>query len=365
MPRSRTRCWPRRGSCSGSPTSTAANPAGTSSPTARSGQGALYRDENDAADKVAWAACWLHLAEKAAKTPGYADGYLDRAKAIVATRAYQTEFLGKHWAEFGMFRVDKGVSLLLARLTNDPRAAFEVNQFLDWWTVGVGDKVKYTPGGLAWRQDWGPLRFAVNTSWFALVWADWTEKADRERADALRAFAKRQVGYVLGDNPQKRSYMLGFGDNPWPVAHHRSGHGPTAGWAHFDKNSPLYRPRMRHTLYGAMLGGPDDQDRFTPDIRGLQTERSRPRLPGRVARVPRPAVARRPVRKATGRVPADGRAVDAPRVGVGHKTLLPWPGVPVRVIVDSPTGFRPMRTPVLILLDLRLLRPPGAVWSFA
>ena len=234
------------------------------------GKGALYRDENNAPDKVAWAACWLHLAETAAKTPGYADGYLDRAKVIVSTQAYRTEYLGKHWAEFGMFRVDKGVSLLLARITGDERAAFEVGRFLDWWTIGVGDKVKYTPGGLAWRQDWGPLRFAVNTSWFALVWADWTAKADRERADELRAFAKRQVGYVLGDNPQKRSYMLGFGDNPWPVAHHRSGHGPWAGWEHFDKNSPAYLPRMRHTLYGAMLGGPDADDQFTPDIQDFK-----------------------------------------------------------------------------------------------
>ena len=234
------------------------------------GSGVLYRDLVNSADKVAWAACWLHVAEIAAKTPEYSGKFLERAQAIVATEAYQQEYLGKHWAEFSMFRVDKGVSLLLARLTRDRAAAREVSQFLDWWTIGVGDKVKYTPGGLAWRQEWGPLRFAANTSWFAMLWADRIAPVVAPRTERLRAFAKRQVGYVLGDNPPRRSYLLGFGENPWPVAHHRTAHGPWAGWAHFDKNSPVYLPRMRHILYGAMLGMPDDQDRFTPDIQDFK-----------------------------------------------------------------------------------------------
>ncbi|MCZ2342434.1 MAG: glycoside hydrolase family 9 protein [Bacteroidales bacterium] len=233
-------------------------------------QGALYRDETDAMDKVAWAACWLHQAETAARTPGYTGHYLKKAQTLAESAAYQRQYLGKHWAEFGMFRVDKGVSLLLARLTHKARWAHEVSQFLDWWTIGVGDRVRYTPGGLAWRQDWGPLRFAVNTAWFALVWADTIADTDSERAARLRAFATRQIGYVLGDNPQKRSYLVGFGAHPWPVAHHRTAHGPWAGWEHFDKNSPVYLPRMRHTLSGAMLGGPDAEDRFTPDIQDFK-----------------------------------------------------------------------------------------------
>lgn len=233
-------------------------------------KGALYRDETDAADKVAWAACWLHRAEQAARTPGYTDHYLKKAKTIAESEAYRQQFLGKHWAEFGMFRVDKGVSLLLSRFTHEARWAHEVSQFLDWWTIGVGDRVKYTPGGLAWRQEWGPLRFAVNTSWFAFLWADTIADSDPARASRLRKFATRQIGYVLGDNPQKRSYLIGFGANPWPVAHHRTAHGPWAGWEHFDKSSTFYLPRMRHTLYGAMLGGPDADDRFTPDIQDFK-----------------------------------------------------------------------------------------------
>lgn len=37
-----------------------------------------------------------------------------------------------------------------------------------------------------------------------------------------RCWAESQINYALGDNPQHRSYVVGFGKNPPTQPHHRS-----------------------------------------------------------------------------------------------------------------------------------------------
>jgi endoglucanase len=68
-------------------------------------------------------------------------------------------------------------------------------------------------------------------------------------------FAVKQANYTLGDNPNQRSYMVGFGQNPPLNPHHRSAH---ASWA--DK---ITTPEdSRHILYGALVGGPGRDDAY-------------------------------------------------------------------------------------------------------
>jgi endoglucanase len=75
-----------------------------------------------------------------------------------------------------------------------------------------------------------------------------------------------QVNYILGQNPMKMSYLVGYGDK-FPVqVHHRSASIP------WDKryyncddgktwlNSKNPNPQV---LLGAMVGGPDTNDHFT------------------------------------------------------------------------------------------------------
>lgn len=77
-----------------------------------------------------------------------------------------------------------------------------------------------------------------------------------------------QMDYLLGDNPLKRSMMVGFGNNPPVRAHHRGASVPVMAtneeincgmsfvyWYNTDKPNP-------NELTGAILGGPDKQDRF-------------------------------------------------------------------------------------------------------
>merc|ERR1712071_552610 len=84
----------------------------------------------------------------------------------------------------------------------------------------------------------------------------------------LHAFAKQQMDYILGSNPQERSYMVGFGTNPPLQAHHRGASVPTLSpnegvdcpasfenWFHKDVPNA-------HELTGAIVGGPDRYDNF-------------------------------------------------------------------------------------------------------
>jgi len=63
----------------------------------------------------------------------------------------------------------------------------------------------------------------------------------------------------LGD--AGRSYVVGFGNNPPQRPHHKSSSCPPTGQCGWnDFNSPNPNP---HILYGALVGGPDSNDRYT------------------------------------------------------------------------------------------------------
>lgn len=80
--------------------------------------------------------------------------------------------------------------------------------------------------------------------------------------------AMPQIDYLLGENPQKRSYMVGFGENPPTQAHHRGASVPPLAankvvncgmsfndWFNPNKPNP-------NELTGAIVGGPDKSDNF-------------------------------------------------------------------------------------------------------
>lgn len=81
-----------------------------------------------------------------------------------------------------------------------------------------------------------------------------------------------QVDYLLGDNPERMSYMVGYGARYPQRIHHRASSLPSvaahparipcsAGFSAL--NSPASNPNV---LVGAVVGGPNAQDRF-PDER--------------------------------------------------------------------------------------------------
>ena len=151
-----------------------------------------------------------------------------------------------------------GALLLLARITGKQEYHNYLRMHLNWWTVGYnGSRVTYTPGGLAWLDQWGSLRYAMNTSFIAFVYSDMI--TDATLKSRYRDFAVNQVNYALGSNPQNRSYVVGFGNNPPQHPHHRTSQGSWCDMQGVPANH-------RHILYGALVGGPNSSDGYADEI---------------------------------------------------------------------------------------------------
>ncbi len=192
-------------------------------------------------DEVAWAAAWLYSATGERR-------YLEEAAAI-----YKDAIQGRLAGAAPCWDDKRPVlAVLMARLTRQDVYKRDAEQFLDYWTDGrLGPRVRYTPGGLAWHNEWGPLRYAANAAFLAFVYSD--RVADYRYM--YHRFARRQINYILGDNPARRSYLVGFGSNPPLNPHHRASHDSPDN----DINNPA---NNAHILYGALVGGPSSLDDF-------------------------------------------------------------------------------------------------------
>jgi len=117
-----------------------------------------------------------------------------------------------------------------------------------------GGSVRYTPKGLAWRAQWGSLRYSSNAAFIALV----ARKYNILAADSL-TFARNQIHYALGSTG--RSFVCGFGTNPPKQPHHASSScnnmPATCNWNDYTKAAD--NPQ---TLWGALVGGPDQNDNY-------------------------------------------------------------------------------------------------------
>lgn len=137
-----------------------------------------------------------------------------------------------------------------------------------------------TPGGLRLRewhsQEYGSLRHANNAAVIALYYSDLVAQApvitgntfwkrtltNQQLKERFIREAKQQVDYALGANPYRRSFLVGFGANPFNNAHHRGAFGAWAGFNHTIPGKPEKRDDARHILYGALIAGPDHNDVF-------------------------------------------------------------------------------------------------------
>ncbi|XID92815.1 DUF4466 family protein [Paenibacillaceae bacterium WGS1546] len=205
-------------------------------------------------DELSWGAAWLYLAT---------DDSAYLTKAVAAANNWGKEGQTEHWGYKWTHAWDDkhyGAQLLLARITNDPAFVESTERNLDYWTSGVpgtGERITYSPGGLAWLDTWGSLRYAMNASFLAFVYSDWV--TDPVKKNKYKDFATSQALYVLGDNPRNSSYVIGFGNNPPQRPHHRTSHG---SWA----DSQSVPANHRHVLYGALVGGPNSDDAYTDSI---------------------------------------------------------------------------------------------------
>lgn len=211
----------------------------------------FYTSNSGWYDELSWAGAWIYLA----------DGdqtYLDKAEKYVSNWGLesQTSFIAYKWGQC-WDDVHYGATILLAKITSKSLYKETIERHLDYWSIGYnGDRIRYTPKGLAFLTDWGVLRHATTTAFLACVYSDWSG-CSKEKANIYMDFAKKQADYALGSSG--RSYVVGFGVNPPEHPHHRTAHG---SWC----NSHEVPEYHRHVLYGALVGGPGPDDSYNDDI---------------------------------------------------------------------------------------------------
>ena len=196
-------------------------------------------------DELAWAGCWLYVATDDSS-------YLDNAKSCFTQAGHDYDW-ALCWDD-----VHIGAAVLLAQITGDSSYKDEVQKHLDYWTCGTsdGNRITYTPQGLAWLDSWGSLRYATTTAFVAAVYSRW-DGCPSDKASVYWDFAVSQADYALGSSG--RSYVCGFGENSPEHPHHRTSQGSYCD----NMNEP---GEARHTLYGALVGGPDSSDNYTDTV---------------------------------------------------------------------------------------------------
>lgn len=210
-----------------------------------------YSSSSGFYDELSWAAVWLYLATND-------KGYLGKAEQYVANwgTEQQTSIIAYRWGQC-WDDVHYGAQLLLAKLTHKAVYSESVERNLDYWTTGyAGNRIPYTPAGLAWLSSWGALRYATTTAFLAGVWAD-SKLCSQGKVDVYRRFAKSQVDYALGSTG--RSFLVGFGSDYPRHPHHRTAH---SAWA----DMMTVPTEHRHTLVGALVGGPGRDDSYNDKI---------------------------------------------------------------------------------------------------
>ncbi|MDP4625328.1 MAG: glycoside hydrolase family 9 protein [Akkermansiaceae bacterium] len=208
----------------------------------------FYNSWSGFQDELTWGAIWLYRATGNA-------AYL--TKAALEYDSLSGGGAGNHSYQWSLSWDDKSYAcyVLMAQLDGGASYRADAERWLDYWTIGVnGQKVSTTPGGLAWRDQWGTLRYAANTAFCAGVYADHVNDPENRYSD----FARSQIEYALGSNPAGRSYVCGFGNNPPVNPHHRNSHASVTN----DINTPA---NNRHVLSGALVGGPDITDTYIDD----------------------------------------------------------------------------------------------------
>ncbi|KAJ4952006.1 hypothetical protein NE237_028838 [Protea cynaroides] len=145
-------------------------------------------------------------------------------------------------------------------------------------------QAQYTPGGLLYKGSESNLQYVTSTAFLLLTYAKYLSSngevascgTSTVTAANLISLAKKQMDYILGQNPTKMSYMVGFGDRYPQHVHHRgsslpSVHAHPQHIACKDGFQYLYASSSNpNILDGAVLGGPDNKDSFSDDRNNYQ-----------------------------------------------------------------------------------------------
>ncbi|XAR70101.1 Cellulase [Bertholletia excelsa] len=230
-------------------------------------------------DELLWGAAWIHRASRDAS-------YLDYIQSNGHT-------LGADDDDYSFSWDDKrpGTKVLLAKsfFENNIQGLQLYKAHSDNYICSLipgtpNFQAQYTPGGLLYKGSESNLQYVTTSAFLLLTYARYLSShggvatcgTSTITADKLISQAKKQVDYILGDNPAKMSYMVGFGQRYPLHVHHRGSSVPSIlahpakigcndGFQYLRSGSP--NPNI---LVGAILGGPDNRDNFADDRSNYQ-----------------------------------------------------------------------------------------------
>ncbi|PIN11619.1 Cellulase [Handroanthus impetiginosus] len=142
-------------------------------------------------------------------------------------------------------------------------------------------RTQYTPGGLMFKLSASNLQYVTSITFLLTTYSKYMTASKHTfncgnllvTPKTLQRLARKQVNYILGENPMKMSYMVGYGTNYPRRIHHRGSSLPSVtthpqsfgcegGFQPF-----YYTPNPNpNILVGAVVGGPNQND-FFPDER--------------------------------------------------------------------------------------------------
>ncbi|KAI4357597.1 hypothetical protein L6164_001535 [Bauhinia variegata] len=235
----------------------------------------FYCDVNGYQDELLWAAAWLH---KASRRRLYRE-YIVRNEVVLRA--------GDTINEFGWDNKHAGINVLISKEVLMGRAEYfesfkrNADGFICTILPGISHpQVQYSPGGLIFKAGGSNMQHVTSLSFLLLAYSNYLSHANKvvpcgettATPALLKRLARRQVDYILGDNPLGMSYMVGYGARYPLRIHHRASSLPSvaahparigckAGSRYF--LSPNPNPNV---LVGAVVGGPNNTDAF-PDSR--------------------------------------------------------------------------------------------------
>ncbi|TKY68017.1 Endoglucanase 8 [Spatholobus suberectus] len=221
-------------------------------------------------DELIWGAAWLYEATNMPK-------YRNFVKANIQS-------MGGNLVEFGWDSKHAGIYVLVSQVCHLSFSLEFANLFIpnadkficSLLPTSPTKSVSYSKGGLLFRPGGSNLQHTTALSFLLIVYARYMHAAkkaipcENEVADPARLInlAKSQVDYILGNNPQGMSYMVGYGHKFPQKIHHRGStlpsmdlHPQHLGCRDGDQYFKTEKPNP-NVLTGAVVGGPAEDDSF-------------------------------------------------------------------------------------------------------
>ncbi|KAE8008602.1 hypothetical protein FH972_005099 [Carpinus fangiana] len=229
----------------------------------------FYCDFDGYQDELLWGAAWLRRATNE-------ETYLNYLQSNG-----QTLGADENVNEFGWDNKHAGLNVLVSKevLEGNMYSLQSYKASADNFMCALipessAPHIEYTNGGLIYKPGGSNLQHATSIAFLSLVYANYLTRTSQAincgniyvSPTTLRQLAKRQVDYILGDNPKGISYMVGYSDYYPQRIHHRGSSMPSIkdhpqfigckeGSIYFNSTNP--NPNI---LVGAVVGGPGEDD---------------------------------------------------------------------------------------------------------